>query len=145
MNRSTPGLPVHHQLLEFTQTHVHRVSDAIQPSHPQRGCKYCCPSHSTGDNPCWWFGVLRWITSSCWLFPCLNGHHWATLLYFVFYWVLLECSWRNSYWKMAFAFVVTLKSMTLSTVSSTCGPEGDCFMLVNDVSLWRSSIYLIFW
>ena len=37
MNRSTPGLPVHHQLPEFTQTHVHRVSDAIQPSHP------CCP------------------------------------------------------------------------------------------------------
>ena len=34
MNHSTPGLPVHHQLLEFTQTHIHRVSDAIQPSHP---------------------------------------------------------------------------------------------------------------
>ena len=34
MNCSTPGLPVHHQLREFTQTHVHRVSDAIQPSHP---------------------------------------------------------------------------------------------------------------
>ena len=34
MNRSTPGLPVHHQLPEFTQTPVHRVSDAIQPSHP---------------------------------------------------------------------------------------------------------------
>ena len=34
MNRSTPGLPVPHQLLEFSQTHVHRVSDAIQPSHP---------------------------------------------------------------------------------------------------------------
>ena len=34
MNRSTPGLPVHHQLPEFTETHVHRVSDAIQPSHP---------------------------------------------------------------------------------------------------------------
>ena len=33
-NRSTPGLPVHHQLPEFTQTHVHRVSDAIQSSHP---------------------------------------------------------------------------------------------------------------
>ena len=37
MNRSTPGLPVHHQLPESTQTHVHRVSDAIQQSHP------CCP------------------------------------------------------------------------------------------------------
>ena len=34
MNRSTPGFPVHHHLLEFTQTHVHPVSDAIQPSHP---------------------------------------------------------------------------------------------------------------
>ena len=34
MNRSTPGLPVHHQFPEFTQTHVHRVSDAIQLSHP---------------------------------------------------------------------------------------------------------------
>ena len=34
INRSMPGLPVYHQLLEFTQTHVHRVGDAIQPSHP---------------------------------------------------------------------------------------------------------------
>ena len=34
MNHSTPGLPVHHQLPEFTQTHIHRVSDAIQPSYP---------------------------------------------------------------------------------------------------------------
>jgi len=34
MNRSTPGLPVHYQLLESTQTHVHREDDAIQPSHP---------------------------------------------------------------------------------------------------------------
>ena len=34
MNRSTPGVPVHHQLPEFTQTHVHQVSDAFQPSHP---------------------------------------------------------------------------------------------------------------
>ena len=34
MNHSMPGLPVHHQLPKFTQTHVHRVTDAIQPSHP---------------------------------------------------------------------------------------------------------------
>ena len=34
MNRNMPGLPVHHQLPEFTQIHVHRVSDSIQPSHP---------------------------------------------------------------------------------------------------------------
>ena len=34
MNHSTPGVPVHHKLPEFTQTHAHRVGDAIQPSHP---------------------------------------------------------------------------------------------------------------
>ena len=34
MNRSTPGLPIHHQLLEFTQTHIHRVGDTIQLFHP---------------------------------------------------------------------------------------------------------------
>ena len=34
MNCSMPGLPVHHQLPEFTETHIHQVSDAIQPSHP---------------------------------------------------------------------------------------------------------------
>ena len=34
MDCSTPGLPAHYQLPEFTQTHVHQVSDAIQPSHP---------------------------------------------------------------------------------------------------------------
>ena len=44
MNPSTPGLPVHHQLPEFTQTHIHRVSDAIQPSHP-------LPSPSPALNP----------------------------------------------------------------------------------------------
>ena len=36
VDRSTPGLPVHHQLPEFTQTHVHRVGDGIQPSHTQQ-------------------------------------------------------------------------------------------------------------
>ena len=45
MNRSTPGLPVHHQLPEFTQTHVHRVSDAIQPFHP------LSPSSPPAPNP----------------------------------------------------------------------------------------------
>ena len=53
MNRSTPGLPVHHQLLEFTQTHVHRVSDAIQPSHPLSS-----PS-PTAPNPSQHQGLLQ--------------------------------------------------------------------------------------
>ena len=45
MNRSTPGLPVHHQLPEFTQTHIHQVSDAIEPSHP------LSPPSSPAPNP----------------------------------------------------------------------------------------------
>ena len=48
MNRSTPDLPVHHQLLEFTQIHIHRVRDAIQPSHP-----LLSPS-SPAPNPSQW-------------------------------------------------------------------------------------------
>ena len=43
MNHSTPSLPVHHQLLEFTQTHVHRIGDAIQPFHPLSVPFSSCP------------------------------------------------------------------------------------------------------
>ena len=46
MNRSTPGLPTHHHLPEFTQTHVHGVRDAIQPSHPRSSPSPPAPSPS---------------------------------------------------------------------------------------------------
>ena len=46
MNHSMPGLPIHHQLPEFTQTHVHQVSDAIQPSHPRSSPSPPAPSPS---------------------------------------------------------------------------------------------------
>ena len=58
MNRSTLGLPVHHQLLEFTETHVHRVSDAIQPSHPLSS-----PS-SPAPNPSQHQSLFQWVNSS---------------------------------------------------------------------------------
>ena len=57
MNRSTPGLPVHHHLLEFTLTHVHRVSDAIQPSHPRS-------SPSPAPNPSQHQSLFQWVNSS---------------------------------------------------------------------------------
>ena len=50
MNCSTPGLPVHHQLLEFTQTHVHRVGDAIQPPHPVVPFSSCPQSLSASES-----------------------------------------------------------------------------------------------
>ena len=58
MSRSTPGLPVHHQLPEFTQTHVHRVSDAIQPSHP-----LSAPS-PPAPNPSQHHSLFQWVNSS---------------------------------------------------------------------------------
>ena len=50
MNRSTPGLPVQHQLLELTQTHVHQVSDAIQPFHPLSSPSPPAPNPSQHQN-----------------------------------------------------------------------------------------------
>ena len=50
MNRSMPDLPVHHQLLEFTQTHVHQVGDAIQPSHPLSSPSPPAPNTSQHPN-----------------------------------------------------------------------------------------------
>ena len=58
MNRSTPGLPVHHQLPEFTQTHVHQVGDAIQPSHP------LLSSFPPAPNPSQHQSLFQWVNSS---------------------------------------------------------------------------------
>ena len=58
MNRSMPGLPVHHQLLEFTQTHVHWVADAIPPSHPLSSPflpTFNFPQHQ---------GLFQWVSTS---------------------------------------------------------------------------------
>ena len=58
MNCSTPGLPVHHQLPEFTQTHVHWVGDAIQPSHPRSSPSPPAPNPSQHQS------LFQWVNSS---------------------------------------------------------------------------------
>ena len=57
MNRSTPGLPVHHQLLEFTQTHIHWVGDAILPSHPLSSPSPPAPNPSQHQS------LFQWVSS----------------------------------------------------------------------------------
>ena len=57
MNFSTPGLPVHHQLPQFTQTHVHRVGNAIQPSYPLSSPSPPAPSPSQHQ------GLFQWVNS----------------------------------------------------------------------------------
>ena len=58
MNHSTPGLPVHHQLPEFTQTHVHQVGDAIQLSHPLSSPS--SPARNSSQHQ----GLFQWVNSS---------------------------------------------------------------------------------
>ena len=58
MYHSTPGLPVHHQLPEFTQTHIHRGSDAIQPSHPLSSPSPPAPDPSQRQT------LFQWVNSS---------------------------------------------------------------------------------
>ena len=58
MNRSTPGLPVHHHLPEFTQTHVHWVGDAIQPSYPRSSPSPPAPNPSQHQS------LFQWVNSS---------------------------------------------------------------------------------
>ena len=58
INRSTPGLPVHHQLLELTQTHIHRVGDAIQPPHPLSSPSPPAPNPSQHQS------LFQWVNSS---------------------------------------------------------------------------------
>ena len=58
MNRGTPGLPVHHQLPEFTQTYVHQVGDAILPSHPLSSPSPPAPNPSQHQS------LLQWVNSS---------------------------------------------------------------------------------
>ena len=83
MNRSTPGLPVHHQLPEFIQIHFHRLCDAIQPSHP-----LLSPS-PPAFNPSQHQGLFQWVSSlhqvasigasaSVWVLP-MNIQDWFPL------------------------------------------------------------------
>ena len=100
MNRSKPGLPVHHHLPEFTQTHVHQVRDAIQPSHPLSSPSPPAPNPSQHQS----------------LFQCVNSsHEVAKVLSFSFSIILSKeipglISFRMD-WLDLFAVQGTLKSL----------------------------------
>ena len=84
MNCSMPGLPVHHQLLEITQTHVHRVSEAIQPSHPLSSPSPPAPQSlpASGSFPMSqlfsWDGQSIGVSGSTSVFP-MNTQDWSPL------------------------------------------------------------------
>ena len=83
MNCSTPGLPVHHHLLEFTQTHVHRVGDAIQPSHPLIPFSSCpqslpAPGSFSMSQLFAWGGQSIGVSASASVLP-MNTQDWSPL------------------------------------------------------------------
>ena len=84
MNHSTPGLPFHHQLPEFTQTHVHWVGDDIQPSHPLSSPSPPAPNPSQHQS---FFGIDHLVISMCRVFSCVVGREFAMTSVF---------SWQNS-------------------------------------------------
>ena len=101
MDHSTPGLPVHHQIPEFTQTHVHWVSDAIQPSH-----SLSSPSPPT-FNLSQHQGLFQWVSSS---------HQVAKVLEFQlqhqsFHWIF-----RTNQFSLGWTGWISLQSKGLSRV-----------------------------
>ena len=104
MNCSTPGLPVHHQLPEFTQTHVHRVGDAIQPSHPLSSLSPPAPNPSQHQS------IFQWVNSLHEVAKVLEfqlqiiekGREFQKNIYFCFidYVKAFDCVDQNKLWKI---------------------------------------------
>ena len=93
MDYSTPGLTVHHQLPEFTQTHVHQVGDAIQSSHP------LSPPSPPSFNLSWHQGLFKWVSSS---------HQVAKVLEFQLQHQPFQWSWKL--WKNIAHSTISLQS-----------------------------------
>ena len=105
MNCSMPGLPAHHQLPESTQTHVHRVSDAIQPSHPLSSPSPPAPNLSQHH------GLFKWVSSS---------HQVAKVLEFQLQHQSFQWTPRTQNWSpLEWTGWISVQSKRLSRVSNT--------------------------
>ena len=88
-DHSTPGLPVHHQLPEFTQTHIHQVSDAIQPSHPLSSSSPPAPNPSQHQSIFQWkyFFSLGGQSIGSFSFSISPSNEHLGLIFFRMYWL----------------------------------------------------------
>ena len=110
MNRSTPGLPVHHQLLGFTQTHVHWVSDAIQPSLPLSSP--FPPALNISQHQ----GLFKWVSSS---------HQWPK--YWSFSFNISSSVNTQDWFPLGWTGWISLQSKGLSRVFSNTTVQKDQF------------------
>ena len=140
MSRSTPGLPVHHQLPELTQTHAHRVSDAIQPSHPLLSPSPPAPNPSQPQ------GLFQWVNSSHEVAKVLEfqlqhqSFQWSWFrLPHLAYWVYPHQSCLQSYYLQPKTHTDDWNSSFNKLLLRTCGMSGDLsFMGLRryNLSLW---------
>ena len=119
MDCSTPGLPVHHQIPEFTQTHVHWVGDAMQPSHPLSSPSP--PTFSLSQHQ----GLFWWVNSSNQVAKVLEFQlqhqslQWIFRTDFLYVLVGSRCSQRDS---QESSPTPQFKSINSSTLSFLCSP-----------------------
>ena len=124
MDCSTPGFPVHHQLLEFTQTHVHWVGDAIQPSHT-------LPSPSPPTfNLSQHQGLFRWVTSSHQVANVLEfqlqhqSFQWIFRTDFIYDWLVGSlCSSRGSQESSSTSQFKSISSSVLNFIAQLSHPH----------------------
>ena len=125
MDCSTPGLPVHHQLLELAQTHVHRVSDAIQPSHPLLPTSPPAFNLSPASGSFLMF-FIRWPKNWSFSFSISPSNEYSELIFFRIDWFdllavqgtlksLQHYSWKASILQCSAFFVVQLSHPYLTT------------------------------
>ena len=112
MNHNTPGLPVHHQLPESTQTHVHRVGDAIQPSHPL----------SSPSPPA--LNLLHLLVSSHSSLHCTHTDYSTLKNVFVFHTSCL-CPWNFSwvsFYSLSISSILKVKVLVAQSSPTLCNP-----------------------
>ena len=145
MDGSTPGLPIHHQLLEFTQTHVHWIGDAIQPCHPLPSSPP--PAFGLSQHQ----GLFKWVSSSHQLAKVLEfqlqhqSFQWALrLLSFRMDWLdllvvqgtlkslLQHHSSKASILRLSLFFIVQLSHLHMTTGKTIALPKW---------AFWESNVY----
>ena len=128
MDCSTPGFPVHHQLLEFAQTHVHWISDIVQPSHP-----LSCPS-LPAFNSSQHQGLFQWVGSSHQVAKVLE----LQLQHQFFQWIFRLTSFRID-WLDLLAVQGTLKSLLQPHSSKASGLRHSAFFMVQLSHLYMTT------
>ena len=145
LNRSTPGLPVHHQLPEFTHTHIYRVSDAIQPSHPLSSPSPPAPNPSPNQS------LFQWVNFSHEVMTPKSYFLLSTIIHchlVLSRWIFFMLYFLNSFpglirlkWACKFSLLNTWSCAVMSVCENSC-----VFPLLpaRQALLLRVSVYFLF-